>query len=206
MAPEVISDEAFAYLSVQRGALDRYKADRPAWEAAYRGSLASDFSDMLPFLPAAAASILDIGSGLGGIDVLLHRHYGFPQIVLLDGEAAPARVEQHAKPFSSWAAASRFLEANGVECCDYITTDGGRTERVGEWPVDLVVSLAAWCFHFPPEAYLDVVLELARPGAIVIADVRNDKLDWKELLDLRLKPIGVARIERKFTRRVYAVA
>ena len=71
-----ISDEAFSYLIHQRGALWNIRRDREGWELAYFRALAHTYHQMAPFLPEIdAPSILDIGSGMGGIDLMLWSHY-----------------------------------------------------------------------------------------------------------------------------------
>jgi len=198
----IVSDEAFAYLSLQRGAISDLRGDRSAWEAAYQASLQADFEDLEPWLPMFCEAILDVGSGLGGIDLLLARHYVSPEVVLLDGFNDPAEHSRHDRTFSNASAALRFFEANGGPRPGFIDTDFREAHDVDQF--DLVVSLHAWCFHFPPEAYLDAVLGLCAPGARLILDVRNEKGDWLECLNHRLIPVGIARRAQKFTRRVYA--
>lgn len=50
----------------------------------YGEELTQTFAQIKPFLPRTAKRILDIGSGMAGIDVLLGRHYPDATIHLLD--------------------------------------------------------------------------------------------------------------------------
>ena len=67
----IVEDSHFAYLKLQKGALHGLADDRAAWLAAYQQSLVEDLASMAPYLPETCRNVLDVGSGLGGIDVLL---------------------------------------------------------------------------------------------------------------------------------------
>lgn len=204
----VISDEAFAYLRLQRGAISDLSSDREAWEAAYRRSLLGDFGTMMPWLPEKCGAILDVGSGLGGINILLSRHYGDDAgIWLLDGESDAPTVEAHDRTFNNMDVAFRFLEENGTDQCGYFqpwvvrTVLGERTQASDRF--DLVVSLQAWCFHFAPHEYLAFVKNSANPGATLILDVRKDKPHWRDELRNTFTEIGVAISPHKYERVVF---
>lgn len=48
-------------------------------------------------------------------------------------------------------------------------------------PLDLVISLVSWGFHFPVSTYLDQVHDLLREGGRLILDLRKrkDQDTWK---------------------------
>jgi hypothetical protein len=66
-----VSDPAYEYLAVQVGALSDLRHIRPTWELEYHRILRTRLGEILPHLPKSPKTIMDIGSGLGGIDVLL---------------------------------------------------------------------------------------------------------------------------------------
>ena len=73
-----IGDEAFRYLTNQRGALWDIQADRRAWERAYAEELAQTYGlidDFLRAPPASASSRSSTGIGMGGIDLMLWGRY-----------------------------------------------------------------------------------------------------------------------------------
>ena len=185
-----VSNEAFSYLRLQKGKLQPLEHDRKAWEAAYRQQLTETFSVLRPHLPVmehvGADCFLDVGSGLGGIDILIHRHYGGEMTpILMDGiaDAPLARSTKngnlHAHTFSHAAVADAFMRDNGVIPVMFVDP---RMPQPLSVPVPLVVSFGAWCFHFPPEMYLDYVKANVRKGATLILDVRKSKPEWMELL------------------------
>ena len=198
----VVGDDHFAYLALQKGSLDHLKGDREAWRVAYRDSLLEQFASVKPFLPKNVTSILDVGSGLGGIDILLSRHFGdHPRICLLDGIDDHPVMTRHAVTFSNSHVAFRFLRENGVKG-DLVAI----APEVGE-PVscELVVSFGSWCFHYPPELYLDFVDQCCCFGAVLILDVRKDRPAWLAMLQKKYRQIAVAHHGRKYSRRVFRV-
>lgn len=217
----IVEDSHFEYLALQKGRLDAAKKQRGTWHALYQRDLRSTYDEIKPFLPAQCWGLLDIGSGLGGIDVLLYRHYrhlGYmkslvsgsgslngPYINLLDGENDPAVMKLHRQTFNSMRVAKDFQVKNGVpaERFFYYTPDSQDFVK----PFDLVVSFGSWGFHYEPDVYLPRLFAgggLTR-GSRIIMDVRRDKQEWKEQLRKRLHCIGVIREARKFTRLAYVV-
>lgn len=200
-----ISNEAFSYLRIQRGAISDLSNDRKAWEQAYRRSLLGDMGTMLPWLPERCGAILDVGSGLGGINILLSRHYGASlDVWLLDGVNDQAHVSSHDTPFNDMVVAQRFLNANGVRTFSHVPPLESLERKVILRPTfDLAVSLQAWCFHFPPSQYLAFVKQSIKPRATLILDVRKDRKDWREELRDAFTEIGVAVSPHKFERVVF---
>ena len=141
--------------------------------AEYGAELAETFDTFKAHLPQTAKCILDIGCGMAGIDVLLHRHYPDAEIVLLDrqGVSDKPKTGHHrsAESFGNYhdfGGALELLEANGV------SMDRIRTHDVGVDPFpadefDVVISLLSWGFHYRISTY--------RPNVhgVIIADVRN---------------------------------
>lgn len=193
-----ISDEAFEYLTVQVGELDNLKSVRKVWESAYERNTVERINNLLPHLPDKVGSILDIGSGLGGIDILLYRWYDEkPTITLLDGAAEVAKVEKHAEPFNSASVALDFQTANGVKAVTFMDY-----KKLKPGMFDIVLSFRAWCFHIAPSAYMDYVKRSIHPGSMVIVDVRKepDGHFWREQLEDNFRLHGIIESGSKHER------
>ena len=164
----------------------------------YSDRMQRDFDAMKPWLPDDAAAVLDIGCGLGGIDVMLARHYGDSLTVYLaDGDGGGHRKMGFVGNTEAWADVSRgetFFRANApknpVECrvCD------NQSELDG-LKVDLVVSLKSWGHHYPVGVYADTVR-----GAI--AQSRNARV----IIDIRRGTDGAAEMGRRGFKLVGKVA
>lgn len=196
----IVDDNHFAYLKLQRGALDHLAGDRAAWRVAYQDSLTADLETMLPHLPEHCGNVLDVGSGLGGIDVLIDRQYGGDVYVsLMDGIDDPPELKFHNCTYNDMKVARDFLTRNGVVRCGYYSTPPR-----GAVEFDLIVSLQSWCFHYGPSAYLSFVRQCCHPETVLILDVRTDKPHWREeLVDAFGAEVAVALSRPKFERLVF---
>lgn len=223
-----VEESHFEYLQLQKGRLDPLKSMPGQWAQAYRRDLVRTYEEIKPYLPAPCWGILDIGSGLGGIDVLLHRHYQAenvcycgeygggvhtrsalcapargPYINLLDGEDDPPEMHLHRETFNSMKVAKDFQVKNGLppERFAYYTPESDHFVK----PFDLVVSFGSWCFHYEPNVYLSRLLSAGgvHGHTRIIIDKRRGKPEWDAQLNEHLTCCGVIREERKFTRLVY---
>lgn len=215
MAPEVsdpplvIPEAAYPYAVVQSGAIHAFK-DRPSWFAERFDRLQRQrFASILDYLPAKPGPrILDVGGGLGGIDVLLSRHYGgLAHVWLLDGVAGPAVVDAHDKPFNDMEVSRAFLAANGVDLAGFWTPRAALTKPEAHYRTalgfDLVVSFAAWGFHIGPGIYAETISAITRSDAVIILDVRRDRRDWRDTLERWFRFVGVCEEGTKYERCVY---
>jgi SAM-dependent methyltransferase len=173
-------------------------------EAAWRGravrrafnqDMLREYLDIRPHLPPRAVAILDIGCGIGGIDVLLHRHYGTPRLYLADRNRTSNQIHygfaEKGAFYNSFDATRRVLLANGVP------EPALRFREVGEEcrldvpeDLDLVISLISWGFHYPVAMYAEQVHVLLRPGGRVILDVRKGT-DGRAEMEARFRLVTV---------------
>lgn len=168
----VIPASAFPYLVEQRGALDDMRGDHDLWCRKYLEVLDAEMKLIEPYLPESCDAILDVGGGMGGIDILLSRHYNGCHVSILDGLSDPPMVEAHAETFSNMGAASDFLSGNGVASFDFL--DANRSSVSAGRYYDLVVSFKSWCFHIEPSRYLAFVERSCIKGqSKLIIDVRR---------------------------------
>ena len=147
---------------------------------AFSDGLRRDLESLRPYLPDRAEAVLDVGCGLGGIDILLHRHYApsSPSLVLLDRDGVSTDVfygyEDDAAHYTSLSYARRLLEENGVPPGDITTLDTDRDGYPVDHRFDLIVSLISWGYHYPVATYLDEVDRTLADGGTLIVDVRED--------------------------------
>jgi hypothetical protein len=152
----------------------------------YGDVIAAEFAEIEPHLPEHVGAVLDIGCGVAGIGVHLHRRYPDATLYLLDRSERAARIPYgygDRSFYNSLDAAGELLEANGVPGDRVRTVQAPGDDPLPE--VGLVVSLLAWGFHFPVAEYRDR-LSLA-PGAVVV-------------LDLRIGTSGAAAMAERFER------
>lgn len=167
----IIEPRHFEYLSIQHGKVSDHRHDFEEWKKAYEASLAGIFDSIKPALPSKCDSVLDIGSGLGGIDILVAKHYSpFPEVWLLDGIDDPPVVEQSFKTFSNFDVAHDFLIKNGLK----------KVAPLGQpmMKFDLIHSYFAYGFHIHPGDYLDSIRIMRHKDTVLIFDVRKSKKEW----------------------------
>lgn len=182
-----------------------------------RGSVKRKFSDDMEreygriksYLPERVTHILDIGSGIAGVDALIDRHYARqeprPQFHLLDKTQVAERVyygfEEKAAFYNSLEGARLFLESNGVDPSRIHTAEVGDANRIpfGKVQFDLIVSLISWGFHYPIAAYLDEAYARLAPGGTLIIDVRRGSNGEAELRE-RFSSAEMICAARKYDR------
>jgi SAM-dependent methyltransferase len=163
---------------------------RASITSAFLASIQEDFADIQPHLPGRVNCILDIGCGVGGIDVLLNDHYQAqsPQFFLLDKSQLDPTVfyDFHSQTafYNSLDMARELLKANGfvepaIHCLE--ATPDNRIQIEGG--IDLALSLISWGFHYPVSTYVNEVARVLVPGGCVILDVRKGTTGLKELRD-----------------------
>lgn len=142
--------------------LPYFRYQRTGVRTDYANILASEFDMIEPYLPESVNSIVDIGCGMGGIDVYLHRKYPDARITLIDGDGHEAGIKpeygfvDNYNTYNSRSATESLLHANGVHGFEW-----AEPEHID---ADLIISLLAWGFHFPLKTY--------RVSGFCIADLR----------------------------------
>lgn len=172
-----IEKKHYEYLVNQHGRVAHERTDFAGWKAAYEASLQSIYDNIAPVLPRQCGSILDVGSGLGGIDIHLSRHYGNEaHVCLLDGDNNDPEVAWSFEPHNSMTVAFDFLHKNGVT--NLSSVGPGRLDTRQKQEFDLVVSFAAYGFHIHPGNYLEDLKQVTHPDTVIILEVRRRKEDW----------------------------
>lgn len=173
----VIPDSVYPYLKVQAGYIPETRL-RSQWEALYCAKIEMQYENIRPHLPAMCETIIDVGGGMSGIGLRLLEHFPGATVYVVDGQGPP-KSEFHDQPFSDPDALYEFYEANGQK--DKAIWVDHRCSILSHDKADLITSFHAWCFHIPPEMYLQRVLE-QRAGTVIL-DVRTGKPDWMTQLD-----------------------
>lgn len=143
----------------------------------YEDDLAREFAQLEPLLPPLPCTFLDIGCGLGGIDVLLHRHYnGHAKIHLLDKDGISKiyyGFEPEAAFYNNAGLTLTFMADNGVpsSAVTFHNSDGDGFPKNIKF--DLILSLISWGFHYPVDTYLESAAHTLSPHGRIILDVRQ---------------------------------
>jgi len=170
-----------------------------------------EYAAMRQWLPARPTAILDVGCGLGGIDILLFDHYqrdAALHFYLLDRSQMEDQIthgyKARAEFYNSFDLAREMLIGNGLPERSLTTVEARDDAGIDlPEPVDLIVSLKSWGFHYPVATYLDRAHELLKPGGRLILDVRKGT-DGLEEIEAKFGSVDVTPHESKSHRRVVA--
>jgi len=148
---------------------------------AYSDEMESEYQALKPWLPDKAGTILDIGCGVGGIDVLLYQHYQSDQdikFLMLDKTGLNPRIYYGFKSegsfYNSLGITQLLLEENGISRKNIQLIEATPDFQIPvAFQADLIISLISWGFHYPVSTYLHPVYDHMTSGAYLILDIRK---------------------------------
>lgn len=145
------------------------------------------FHAIKPHIQADCRRVLDIGCGIGLLDLLIYRNAAGekPALYLFDkpvdspaispSSIAPTGFNDQYVFTASLAQSARFLSLNGVADDDINLCEVGVWNIRDGAPYDLVFSRKSWGFHYPLPEYLEEVVSSLADKGIVITDVRGNQ-------------------------------
>lgn len=153
----------------------------------YISEVNSEYDYIADFLPKKCCKVMDIGCGVGGIDVLINQRYdNIVKLYLLDKTEINKQVfykfNSTGAFYNSLETAKKMLSINGLSG-DRITLMEARKDNkiLVDDKMDLVISLLSWGHHYPVSVYLDEVDRILAPHGLLIMDVRAGTSGLDEL-------------------------
>lgn len=144
----------------------------------YYQDMLNEVETLMPFLVARPVKILDIGCGIGGVDVLIDRLCeGAAEFYLLD-KTQIDKIYYGMKPraafYNDFQLSRQFLAENDValERVHFVEVGDGRIRSTGQ-TFDLIFSLISWGFHYPLSTYLEEALSALAPSGVIVLDLRR---------------------------------
>ena len=165
-----MTDEMVEIMKLQRtGAV---KAADPVH--VFQKNLEEDFDMIAPHLPANVKNILDIGCGIGGIDLYLWRYYRCG-LSLMDKNEVEKEIKygyrSETSAYNKLDLTREFLKMNGVDGEVYAYE--AHTGWKFPCRFDVILSLISCGFHYPVDTYLNMISDYLHPWGVVILDVRK---------------------------------
>lgn len=149
-------------------------------KALYEADMQDEYNSIKHVLPDSCRTVLDIGCGVAGIDVFIDRHYAgqAPDFYLLDKSQVETSVfymfHEQAAFYNSLYVAGAMLNSNGISHQRIHLLEANDRNEIGmDAPVDLVLSLISWGFHYPVDTYVERVHDLLSENGVVILDIRK---------------------------------
>lgn len=150
----------------------------------YEKDVQNDFDLILPHLPKRLNSIVDIGCGMAGIDVLLAKKYPQATITLLDGDGPESNFRGGygavMEPFNSRDVVNEIFRLNDLAAPRWLKV---WTKDAIE--ADLVLSLLSWGYHYPLSTYKAIGLCIADLrkkfpvlGTLIVSTNKYNRCIW----------------------------
>ena len=142
-----------------------------------------DFNMIEEYLPTRCNKSLDIGCGLGLINILLYDRYKSTELYLLDKTELNvdqiSGIHEKYKFYNSMQAAKETIISNGVpedKLKLYETTD---CKDLFNIKFDVIFSLLSCGWHYPIGTYIDLINDTLSDDGILVLDLRHntDQLD-----------------------------
>ena len=118
--------------------------------------------------------ILDIGSGVAVIDLLLASYLPKSKFYLLDKEGFEFYPGVYYDPnypeYNSWSPVRDAISATKLDPSRFNMISPG---DVIEEQVDCITSYLSYCWHYPKDMYWDLVMSKLKMGGRLILDVRT---------------------------------
>lgn len=159
-----VPGEAIRYIRMQSSPVAAVPSDQDA-AARWSADTLAHWKSFLPHLPElSSGTVLEIGCGVGGFQVLLAQRYPGCVRLVLDGDGEVYNGGGFVKdcpPYNSRAVTDAVQSANNVTPAAWVPFG---TKEVLE--ADLVISKASWGYHYPLSTY-------NVRSQVVIADLRK---------------------------------
>lgn len=144
-----------------------------------------EFNEISNYLPKKNQNVLDIGSGLGIINIFINDYYNsIIDFTLIDKDYTEKKVsygfDKKGQFYNNFYATRDLLTSNGIskEKLNIINVESKHTINK---KFDLVISLLSLCYHYPIEQYLDIFKKNTHRNTKFIFDIAKEYNDYVEI-------------------------
>ena len=152
----------------------------------FYNDLNAEFNDLKNFLPKNVNNILDIGCGIGAINIFLNNFYnGSANFHLIDKDYVSKKViygykKSNAEGYNDLSLTKEFLKKNNINQNSISIYDADK-DKLKKIKYDLVISLISWGYHYPLEVYIDYIKESSSEETIYIFDIAEEYISTKDV-------------------------
>jgi hypothetical protein len=133
----------------------------------------------LRFIPKNTKKIISVGSGASIFELILSKYCTDSTIFLLDkseiipgeGDKNNSFSETNSQGFyNSWKIVHDAIKTSNLNEDSFVFLD-----PVDEWEtdIDVIMSTASWCWHYPFEFYADKLFKSLKIGGSLILEIQN---------------------------------
>lgn len=145
----------------------------------FEEEIKKDYEYIKNYLPYKCNNILDVGCGIGGIDIMLMQHYrDKPMFYLFDfiDQVYPNKIKYGFNEkyfgYNSKEQTIKFMKANGMTNFKYLDAQTG-VPLTTLSNIDIVISLLSWGYHYTVDTYIDQIIPIMSDDGVLIMDVRE---------------------------------
>lgn len=164
----IVPEICVPWIKLQRSGYSNHKEG-------YKKDIEKEYELMLPCLPDKCNSVLDIGCGVGGINVLLSKHYNHPELHLLDNSIVSDKIvygyTDKESYYNSFDATKELMDVNGITNYKLIDINGS-FPKINN--IDIVLSLLACGFHYSISYYIENIYNVITDDGVLIFDMRKE--------------------------------
>lgn len=163
-----LTEDAVKYLNTQRVLTKKLKHKDVEWYAYLLFHFIAN--QIKPYL-TPGTRCLDIGSGLGLVNMFLHDIY--EEIYCFD-KTVP--IDELENTYYGWH--KNYCFYNNLQIAKQINPKITTTDTLDIFPnnhFDMIHSHMSWCWHYPEDTYYDIVVNLLKPNGILIVDICKDR-------------------------------
>lgn len=165
----IVPESCLEYIKLQRSGYTDQRFE-------FKKRMEQEYNVIKPFLPIECGSVLDIGCGVGGIDVLLNQHYDDANFILLDNSISSEKpiygYDRGKSYYNSFCATSDMMQYNGVK--NFTFMDVSKDDISCLRNIDLIISLLSWGYHYPVRTYIEKVRNIISRHGRLIMDIREN--------------------------------
>jgi SAM-dependent methyltransferase len=173
----------------------------------YLKGLCAEYEEFAAYLPDTVSAVLDIGCGVGGINLFLYDQFGRKADIgfyLLDKTEISYKLHYGFRGtgafYNSLGVSVTVLLDNGIARDNIFLLEAAPDNRIDiDEKLDLVISLISWGFHFPVATYIDLVYRLLSDDGCLILDIRKGTGGLDELAH-RFPRVQIIAEDEKKTR------
>ena len=138
------------------------------------------------YLPKKAKNIMDVGCGLGIINIFLQQHYkNNLKYFLIDKNKIDLKIKYGFKDnyesYNDLQETKKLLNSNGIKNENILMIDAEKQIMIDQ-KIDFVISLKSMGYHYPYEKYLSLLKKVASDNCIFIFDLASKKYKDLEMI------------------------
>lgn len=142
----------------------------------YRKRIADEYNRLSPYLPSNIRALVDIGCGLGGIDIPICRFHHVESVHLIDGDGRGQQKQlgysETVKAWSDVHFAVKMVSANNQN--PHLAINHFYPASLPrKIPCDCLISMKSWGHHYPISIYLEFVRQSLIFDGTLVVDIRK---------------------------------